>query len=128
MRNRFRSFDEAKSTFDEYALAEPRLKPLWTMCQYAAPEPANDEVDAFDVDLDDCDPLGSSQNGWCAELWFLTAIQPAFRELVGWERKEDEPPHLRTTKAYEDVYAALLFFALNVTCSCCRNRAFARHA
>jgi hypothetical protein len=126
MRNRFRSFEEAKRRFDELAAIEPRLAPLWLMCRCAAPGPANDEVaDAFDVDAYDIDPV-ASEDTWCAESWFLATIKPAFGSLVGWDRTEED--ELRTARAYDDVYAALLFHALDLTCACCRHRAQRRSA
>lgn len=124
MRNRFRSYDEAKRRFDEYAMIEPRLKQLWWDCRQAAP-PAYGNVesdDAYDVDRYDDDPVTRDPDGWCAEVWFGQTIKPRFRALVGWQRPGDDLPELRTSKAYDDVYMGLLYFALSLTCACCRPR------
>lgn len=122
MRSRFRSYDDAKRRFDEYAKIEPRLRDLWWDCRQAAPPIyTNDEAeDPFDVDEYDVDRVSRDAADWCAELWFMQTIKPRFRVLVGWERSDLDPPELRTSKAYDDVYAGLFYFALSLTCQCCR--------
>ena len=93
------------------------------MCRSAAaPSEANEEDDAFDVDLYDVDDVANSEEGWCAEGWFAQHIKPKFSALIGWNRTDVEFAELRSSKAYDDVYAALFCFALNVTCRCCTRR------
>lgn len=115
--------EEARLRFDEHARIEPRLIELWHLCRRAAPPmPANDEDDdAFDVDLYDVDHLSADKpdDGWCAEDWFHRNVKPRFLPLVGWFRLED-PPALKGSNAYDEVYSALFCHALSRTCACCR--------
>jgi hypothetical protein len=122
MRNRFRSYEEAKRRFDEYVKVEPRLAELWWACRRAAPPIFLDDSveDPYDVDAYDVDRVSRDPDDWCAEIWFAETIKPRFRALVGWERPSDDLPELRTSKVYDDVYMGLLYFALSLTCKCCR--------
>jgi hypothetical protein len=121
MRNRFRSNEDAKRCYDEYVKLEPRLRELWWDCRHAAPTRyAAEAEDPYDVDDYDVDHVANDPNDWCAEVWFAQSIKPKFRALVGWDRPGVDMPELRTPKAYDDVYMALLYFALSLTCECCR--------
>lgn len=118
----FRSREVACREFDALAELEPQLRRLWTLCQCAnAPVAANDQSeDPYDVDLFDNDAVTAEgrDDSWCAELYFLQHIKPQIAALVGWGRV-DGPPELRDEDAYDIVYSALFFHALNRSCVCC---------
>lgn len=122
----FRSLEHARREFEKYAALEPELRRLWLRCQTAGPAIAakDDIVDAFDVDLYDCDPTTSEAraNDWCAERFFLEEIKPQLVTLVGWGRLKGAL-ELRGDDAYDVVYSALFFHALNRVCACCREPA-----
>jgi hypothetical protein len=103
------SIDAARRVFDRYAALEPRLAPLWQLCRSAS-APVNENADLDDDTTDD---------GWCVEMFFFEHVKSELVQLVGWYRVED-PPELRRSSAYDEVYAALQV-ALNRTCSCCRD-------
>ena len=119
---KYPSLDAARRAFDEYAAAEPRLTTLWDMCRRAAPPAhANDGVDdAYDVDVFDVDDVSTAKpdDGWCAEDLFFEHVKSRLMLLVGVYRPSG-PDELRTTRAYDTVYAALLDWALHRPCACC---------
>lgn len=118
--------EQARREFDVFAELEPRLRRLWVLCQTASPPmPANDDADdPYDVDLYDRDALASDASAadWCTEQFFLRYIKPEITALVGWGRL-DGARELRGQDAYDVVYSALFFHALNRNCICCREAA-----
>lgn len=121
----YRSIDEAWRAFDFYARMEPRLRPLWDLCQRAEPpvREAENVDDVYDADPFEIDPLAADKpdDGWCAEDFFLKHVKSRLLLLVGWHRSAG-PPELRTPGAYEAIYDLLINWALHRPCACCAYR------
>jgi len=122
MRGRFRSIDEARRAFDEFAHIEPRLEPLWELCRRAAPPlRQGEEIDNVPaVDPFEIDPLAADEpdDGWCAEDYFLKDVKSKLLFLVG-SHRPGEPHELHSRDAYETLYDALMNWALIRPCACC---------
>jgi hypothetical protein len=119
MRRVYCSSEDARQTFDAFARLEPRLRPLWALCQNAAPA-----VDASDDDgeLDAFDDDDVETSDWCAEDYFLQHVKAKLLPLVGAYRPGD-PDELHSPEAYEAVYDLLINWALNRSCTCCAKAA-----
>jgi hypothetical protein len=116
-----RSLIEARSEFDAFVRLEPRLDVLWELCEAAAPPSRQSELvdDAYDLDPFESDPVEvSSDDGWCAEDFFLHHVKSRLMLLVGAYRPG--PPHeLHSSHAYDTVYDLLIQWALHRPCACC---------
>jgi hypothetical protein len=115
-----RSTDDAKRAFDMFARLDPRLDDLWEICERAAPPSRQTEPleDAYDSDPFETDPVERSDDGWCAEDYFLHHVKSRLMLLVGAYRPG--PPHeLHSTHAYDTVYDLLIHWALYRPCACC---------
>jgi hypothetical protein len=122
----YRSIDEARRAFDQYAALEPKLTPLWELCRLAAPPSRShaegevedeeaDEVDPFAIDVFAAD---NPDDGWCAEDFFSERVKSKLLLLVGTYRSS-EPTELQSAKVYDAVYELLLDWALARPCLCC---------
>jgi hypothetical protein len=123
----FRSFEEARRSFEMYARLDPELRALWDDCVHAGPPSlgraeSDDLDDPYDTDAFLVDPLADI--GWCAEDFFLEQVKPLLVELVGAHRSTG-PAELQTVEAYLATYRALLDWALARSCACCVERAAA---
>jgi hypothetical protein len=114
-----RSLAEARSEFDAFARLDPRLDELWELCERAAPPSRQDDLDdVYDEDPFASDPVERSDEGWCAEDFFLHHVKSRLMLLVGAYRPG--PPHpLHGSDAYDTVYELLIQWALHRPCACC---------
>jgi hypothetical protein len=115
-----RSLAEARSEFDAFVRLEPRLDVLWELCEAAAPPSRVGEPidDVYDTDPFESDPVERSDEGWCAEDFFLHHVKSRLMLLVGAYRPG--PPHeLHSSHAYDTVYDLLIQWALHRPCACC---------
>lgn len=115
-----RSLAEAKHAFGELARLDPRLEVLWELCERAAPPSQQPEPldDVYDTDPFEQDPVERSDEGWCAEDFFLHHVKSRLMLLVGAYRPG--PPHaLHSTEAYDTAYDLLINWALTRPCACC---------
>ncbi len=126
MRGRFRSIEEARRAFDEFARLEPRLDSLWDLCRRAGPPCREGEEidDVAAVDPFEIDPLAVDEpdNDWCAEDYFLKHVKSKLLFLVG-SHRPGEPHPLHSRDAYDSLYDALMNWALIRPCACCASNA-----
>ncbi len=117
-----RTLAEARTEFEAFARLDPRLGSLWELCERARPPSRERERgpidDVFDTDPFEHDPVERSDDGWCAEDFFLHHVKSRLMLLVGAYRPG--PPHqLHRTDAYDTVYDLLIHLALHRPCACC---------
>lgn len=126
MLSAYRSIGEAWRAFDAFVRVEPRLAPLWDLCQRATPpmREAPNVDDVYDADPFEVDVLAADKpdDGWCAEDYFLEHVKSRLLLLVGWHRSAG-PLELQSQDAYETIYDLLINWALARPCACCADDA-----